>query len=733
MLNKRELLIYAELPSSDYPNIVRVESDDEYFGQQARCVQANALFLLKVIREFETALLAFDDQQLVHGPVHSSIGQEAVAVGTTLGLREGDKVNSTHRAHHHFLAKALVHYAPPGFDPLTAELDGGLKRCVRKTFAEVLGLSEGWCGGRGGSMHLYDPESGNVGTNAIVGGGIPIASGAAFAEQFRATGNVALSYFGDGAVSIGSFHEGINLAAVWKLPAIFVIENNLYAVSTPNEEVSGSMDQALRAAGYNIPGIIVDGMDPLAMKRSVELARDHAAGGHGPVLIEAKTYRFLHQSGSLPGSAFGYRDKEEEDQWRARDPITAWPEALLERGCLDASQVERVSGLARALVEDATAYCADSIGEGQYAVKPALKPAGPSVLSGVRSDGSEFEGARFVTLDDFACRESLTMVQAISRVMARRMDTDPDVFTLGEDVSNLLGGVYGGTRDAMARHPERVLDTPISELGFVGLAHGAAMAGLKPIAEIMFPDFALVAADQLFNQAGTARHMYGGGVDSHLVVRARSSTGRGFGAQHSGDLVAFYAQSPGWRIVAPSTPFDYIGLFNAALRSRDPVYIIEHHLLYPVEGEVPQDDLDYLVAMDRAVVRRRGRDVTVAAYLHMTSRVAALADELEAEGISVEIIDLVGLDHAGMDFETLGRSIRKTGALVVVEQAMASQSLGPHIAAQVQCRFFDDLDHPVTLVASHDVPRPVSLELETFCLINDEDIRAAIVAAARRE
>jgi hypothetical protein len=307
MVGKDDLSIHnhAGLPSSAYPNISRVESDEAYFGQQARAVQANVLFLLKVIREFETALFPFGEQGLMHGPLHSSIGQEAVAVGTTLGLREGDKVNSTHRAHHHFLAKALAHYAPAGFDPLTSELDEGLMHCVRKTFAEILGLAEGWCGGRGGSMHLYDRESGNIGTNAIVGGGIPIATGAAFAEHFRGTGKVALSYFGDGAVSIGAFHEGINLAVVWKLPAIFVIENNLYA------------------------------------------------------------------------------------------------------------------------------------------------------------------------------------------------------------------------------------------------------------------------------------------------------------------------QSPGWRIVAPSTPFDFIGLFNAALRSCDPVYIIEHHLLYPVKGEVPQDDLDYLVAMDKAVIRRSGRDVTVAAYLQM--------------------------------------------------------------------------------------------------------------------
>jgi len=720
------------LRATDYPNITRVQVGDDYRQRQDKVELAVALFLLQVIRDFETLLLELDKQKLIHGPLHSSIGSEAVAVGATLALRPGDKVNSTHRAHHHFLAKALRHYAAPGFDPLTAGLDDGLKRCVRKTLAEIMGLADGWCGGRGGSMHLYDRESGNIGTNAIVGGGIPIASGAAFAEKSRGTGNVALCYLGDGAVSIGSFHEGIALATAWRLPAIFVIENNLYAVATHSQASSGLPDLAIRACGFNIPGLVADGMDPLAMKRAVEMAREHAAGGRGPVLIEAKAYRFCHQSGALPGSAYGYRDEEEEARWRTKDPLRVWPETLREHHGLEPRQLERIRSLAAELVGDARDYCVEPAAQGGYAVRPVRRPEAASAPRGVRSDGGEFAGRRFVVPDDFPRTLPLKMVEAISRVIARRMETSAEVFTLGEDVGNLRGGVYGATKHALARHPDRVHNTPIAEAGFIGLAHGAAMAGMQPIAEIMFPDFALVAADQLFNQAGTARHMYGGGVDSHLVVRARCSAGRGFGAQHSGDLIGLYAQSPGWRILAPSTPFDYIGLFNSAMICRDPVYVIEHHMLYNLEGPVPDGDLDYLVAMDKAVVRRTGADVTVLTYLSMAPRVLRLAGELEAEGISAEVIDLQGLDRASLDWATVGASLGKTGAMVIVEEAMECQSLGPWLAAEAQQRFFDALDHPVERVAGRNIPRPVARELEQFCLVSESDIRAAIVRAARR-
>lgn len=732
LMNKNNIIIQiTDLSARDYPNISYVQSDQEYWAKQSPSQLYGMLFLLQTIRQFESLLLQLDEQKLIHGPLHSSIGQEAVAVGTTMALESTDKIVSTHRAHHHFLSKALMYYAPPDFDPLVSPLDEGLKRCMRKTLAEVLGLSDGWVGGRGGSMHLCDQPSGNIGTSAIVGGGIPIASGAGFAEKFRRTGGVVVCYFSDGAVSIGSFHEGINMAVVNKLPVIFIIENNLYAVATNTIETAGLTDLAIRASGFNIPALIVDGMNPLDMKRAVEMARKHASSGKGPVLIETKTYRYYHHSGMLPGSAFGYRSKDEERSWQDKDPLVLWPKELQERGIVNKEQIQYITDLANELVKDAIQFCMEFRDQG-YTIKPRLWPTGDSAVIGIRSDGREFEGVSFRKLSDYSDTRQVKMVQAISRVIARRMETDPEIFILGEEVGHLSGGAYGATKDALGRFPERVYNTPIAESGFTGLALGAAMAGLKPVIEIMFPDFVLVAADQLFNHIGTARYMYGGGVDIPLIVRTRCSMGRGFGCQHSGEAIGLFALYPGWRIVAPVTPFDYIGMFNSAMLSKDPVLIIEHHELYQVIGPVPVSDMDYLVPMGQSEIRRVGRDVTVLTYLSLVPRVLRIAEELAGKGIDVEVIDLRTLDHANLDFATIGESLRKTRTLVVAEQSMASQSLGHFIAAQVQQEHFDYLDHPVVLVSSRDVPLPVSKTLEEFCLISDEQIRKSIFEAANR-
>ena len=190
------------------------------------------MFLLHLIREFETQLLVLKDADLVHGPVHASIGQEAVAAAAAVALRKSDMVASTHRAHGHFLSKAYMYYAPDNYDPLTDEITPAMQTAVNKTLAEIMGLQDGWCGGRGGSMHLYDGESGNLGSNAIVGGGIPIATGAAWAQPLQQKDNVVVSFFGDGAINQGCFHEVANMATLWGVPVLYLVENNLYAVGT---------------------------------------------------------------------------------------------------------------------------------------------------------------------------------------------------------------------------------------------------------------------------------------------------------------------------------------------------------------------------------------------------------------------------------------------------------------------------------------------------------------------
>jgi len=721
----------ARFSGADYPNVLTIGVDETYWQGQSEDQLVWGYFCLEIIRQFEQALLDETITPLVHGPIHSSIGQEAVAVGTAMALQSHDKVTSTHRAHHHFLAKAIAHYAPPCEDVFSYAASDSLKRCIRRTMAEIMGLSAGWVAGRGGSMHLFDDESGNIGTQAIVAGNIPYTSGIAFAEKFRKTGNVALAFLGDGAISIGPFHEGICLAKVYNLPAIFVIENNLYGVATPARQATGLDDLVLRSCGYNIPGLIVDGMNPLSMKRAVEMAKAYAVGGGGPVIIEAKTYRYFHQAGGMPGSAFGYRSKEEEAKWAARDPLTTAPQALLRRGVLDQQGIANVKELATKLVGDAVDYCTHIDIQGSRAIRPELVPEPKIAKDHLYSDGREFAGANFRDMGDYDQTRTVKFVQAKSAAIARWMEIDPETFILGEDVANMRGGAYGATRDAVEHYKERVLNAPIAEGGIVGLGQGAAVMGMRPIAELMFCDFGLIAADELFNQCATCRYMYNGRVDVPLVVRSRCSAGRGYGAQHSSDTVGLFALYPGWRIVAPTTPFDYIGLFNTAMRSLDPVLVLEHHELDPLEGPVPESDLDYLIPFGQAKVRRTGADLTVITYLSLVPRVLAIAEQLAGdEGIDIEVIDLRTLDYAHIDFDTISASLEKTRRGVIVEQAMATQCLGPYIATQLHQKCHDQLRQPIRLLASFPVPIPVSKVQEATVLISDDTIRNGLIQAA---
>src|ERR1700730_16193492 len=286
---------------------------------------------LHLIRAFEEAVLALAAEGLVHGPAHSSVGQEGGAVGSIVGLSAADQINGSHRGHHQFLSKALSYLVPSGFDP-RAPFAAPVQDLLRQTLAEILGLSQGFCKGRGGSMHLQWAEAGALGTNAIVGGGVPLAAGAAWAHKHAQTDAVTLTLFGGGAVNIGAVLETMNLAAAWQLPLCFFIENNRYAVSTTVEESTAEPRLSARGQAFGIASWKVDGMDPLAVHFAMQFALAHMRSGKGPTIIEADVYRFFHQNGPFPGSAFGYRSKEEEAAWRARDPLDRVASEMIKLG-----------------------------------------------------------------------------------------------------------------------------------------------------------------------------------------------------------------------------------------------------------------------------------------------------------------------------------------------------------------------------------------------------------------
>ncbi|MBN1640153.1 MAG: MFS transporter [Anaerolineae bacterium] len=709
----------------------RLVCTDADVGAIARLDLVRMLFTIHLIRAFEGAVLALKDADLVHGPVHASIGQEAVAAAVAAALRPSDKIASTHRAHGHFLAKAIAFYAPQGHDPLRDPLTPPMQRAVERTLAEIMGLRDGWCGGRGGSMHLYDAASGNLGSNAIVGGGIPIATGVAWAQRITGSGDVVVSFFGDGAINQGCFHEVANMAALWDVPVLYLVENNLYAVGTCTDESSYVGDLALRTIGYGFDSLIVDGMDPVSVYLAVRDAVTGMRRAPFPFLIEAKTYRYYHHGGGLPGSAFGYRDKDEEAAWMARDPDVTFPRRLIELGVIDNADDAALRATAERSVQRAVdAYT--ELRDGVRAIPVHAWPAAESAARDVRCP-DRLDGVSCAEWDEGRAHESMTYVQAIAAVTLRSMERDARVIVLGEEVANLRGGAYAATRGIVEVYPERLINTPISETGFVGMAGGLASAGLRPVVEVMFPDFALMASDQLFNQIGKLRHMYGGQVRFPIVVRTRVAIGYGYGGQHSMDPGAFFALFSGWRIVAPSTPLDCIGLFNTAMRFDDPVLIVEHGMLYGQAGLVPAGDLDYCVPYGRARVVRTGGDVTVLTYLTGVGQCLQVAEALAGEGLQAEVIDLRTLDYAGMDMETIGASVRKTGSVLIVEQGPRSLTLGARISDEIQGRFFDYLDCPVGHVTALDVPLPVSRKLEEAALPSAAQIRAEMARGARHD
>lgn len=681
------------------------------------------LVSLHIIRAFEEQVLELAGEGLVHGPAHSAIGQEGGAVGSALMMRPDDHINGSHRGHHQFLAKALRYIAPEGLSP-QSELPADVRALSRKALAEILGLAEGFCRGRGGSMHLRWSEAGNLGTNAIVGGGAPLAAGAAFAHKRSGNGAVAFTYFGDGAVNIGSVLETMNLAAAWRLPLCFFIENNRYAVSTHVEEVTAETRLSARGLGFGIPAWRVDGMDPLAVMLATQEAVAVMRRGDGPTIIEADVYRYFHQNGPLPGSAFGYRSKTEEAEWRLRDPLDRLASEMQRRQLIGSDALEALRRRAVNLMRDVRDELVERVGE-RDRIRPALWPTEDFRDFGIRGDLSELTDVRTAELESYpgAIRQA-KFVDVVADVMHRRMEQDARIVVMGEDVHRLRGGTNGATRGLAAAFEGRVLGTPISEAAFTGLAGGLAMDGrFRPVIEFMYPDFLWVAADQIFNQIGKARHMFGGETRIPLVLRTKVAMGTGYGSQHSMDPAGIFATSPGWRIVAASTPFDYVGLMNSALACEDPVLVIEHVDLYNTIGPAPADDLDYFIPFGKAKIVREGTALTVLTYLSMVSRVSEVVERL---GIDAEIIDLRTLDRAGLDWGTIEASIEKTGNVLIVEQGSIGTSYGALLASEVQSRCFDQLDQPVQRVHGGEASPSISKVLEAAACTRPADIEAGL-------
>jgi len=680
-----------------------------------------------LIRRFEEKLLELEKAGLIHGPAHASIGQEAGAVGAMSVLGRDDCINGTHRAHHQVLIKLVNAELPAGFDIRRDSFTPEMDEAIHRFMAEIMGLTPGYCGGRGGSMHMRHAPAGIVGTSAIVGGNPPQAVGYALADKILGRDQVSVTFFGDGAAQNGAVYEAMNIAAAQSVPLIFFIENNLYGVSTRITDVTREPRITSRGAMLGIASIECDGMDVVAVHRAMTEARRLISEQGGPVVVEARLYRHFHQSGSRKGSDFGYRPVEEEAEWLARDPVTTARARLLGMGIATAEDLDAIDSTVTGRVAAAAARLTETVpGGNALRIPERLWPDPASRDQGILGDLSELSDQRMLDHDDLPGLplERVKFVTAASETLAAAMARDPRIIVMGEDVHQMRGGVSGFTKGALERWPGRVLPMPIAENGFTGVALGAALNGLRPVVEIMFGDFCLTAADQIAHGAGKVRHMFGSGFPVPLVMRVRVSPHTGYGSQHSADPAALFALFPGWRILSPSTAFDYIGQLNAALACDDPVVILEHTEFYQREFDVPAGDRDFCIPFGRAHIVRPGTACTVLATSAMVHYAVKAADE---SGIDAEVIDLRNLDHHGIDWDMIGASVERTGRVIIAEQTSRSLSLGATWADGIQSRFFDSLDHEILRVTGGLAAPTVSAVLNRAALGSVQDIREALL------
>jgi TPP-dependent pyruvate/acetoin dehydrogenase alpha subunit/pyruvate/2-oxoglutarate/acetoin dehydrogenase E1 component len=666
-----------------------VTQDDDYDSTRPAHLRGRAQQLqiyerMVLIREFEETVKYLFLEGIMPGTIHQCQGQEATAVGVCAALRPDDWITSTFRGHGHALAKGLS---------------------VQEMMDELFGAESGCCKGRGGSMHMGNMEKGMVPGIAIVGGGIPLAAGMALAFKMRGENKVAACFFGDGAVAEGAFHEGINMAAIWNLPAIFVCENNLYGASTHVDFVMKNSRISDRAASYGIRGETVDGNDVLAVFQATERAAEECRRGDGPVLLELLTYR---RTGHSRRDPCHYQPKDERQAWAALDPIERFAEHI------HITKAERDAIRARV-----TEQLADAVEKAKSAPHPQPRELGEFVFcEGVPSE--------IVSLPQTSVRR-LGIAEALREALAQEMEADDRIFCIGEDIGvpGGWGGAFTVTLNLEKKFPDRMINTPIAELGFFGLATGAALMGMKPIADVQYGDFLFLASDQIINNAAKMRYMSGGTCSVPLVMRAPvGATGRG--SQHAQNMERYFTGVPGLKVVAPSNAYDAKGLLKAALRDGNPVLIFEHKLLYGSKGaraeggaidassDVPEGD--YVVPIGKAAVRRRGESVTIIAWLLMVHLAMQIANDEDAE-----VVDLRTLNP--IDWETIGTSVAKTGKVVVVEEGPITGGVGAELAAGIAERW---PEVRVTRLASPDVPVPFTPVLENAYRPDADRIRRAV-------
>jgi 2-oxoisovalerate dehydrogenase E1 component len=669
---------------------------------------------MKLTRDFDSRFEAL----LLTGRVskwYSEVGNEATTIPAGLALEPGDALCTLHRD--------LGAILPVYLDPARAFPGCGFgapdgrrpepEAILRRLACQLLGKGDGFSQGVERSFHYgyLAPEHGilHLGMISHLGTMIPVAAGCAFAFRQSGSDRLAINFIGDGATSTGDFHEGLNMAAVWKLPLILIIENNRYAFSTPAHLQYAAARLSDRAIGYGMAGETVDGNDPDAMAEALDRAVRRARAGEGPTLIEALLGRMRgHSEGD---DSLKVVPPDELATYLAADPVPAYAQRLEAEGVLDVATRQRLDARIAELVERAIGSALEAAAP---AASVALRPVFAPVEQTARDDKDSRDGK------DKETKET-TYIDAINLALREEMERDESVVLMGQDIG-VFEGPFRTTRGLYARWPRRVLDTPIAESGTIGIAIGASLLGYRPVVEMQFGDFISCGFNQLVNVA--AKLYYRWQVPCPIVIRLPSGGGVGAGPFHSQNPEGWFAGTTGIKVVCPATAEDARALLKAAIRDPNPVMFFEHKFLYRRIKEIlPAGDSPGVLGEAR--VLRPGERLTLIGYGASTWTCLEAAAELAKEGTEAEVIDLRTL--IPYDEETVLASVRKTGRALIVHEAPLTLGFGAEIAARLADVAFPWLDAPIRRVTYPDRPVPYARVLENALL----PTRAKVLAEAR--
>jgi 2-oxoisovalerate dehydrogenase E1 component len=643
------------------------------------------LLQMMTIREAEMKVLDLRTQDAIAGSTHPCVGQEVVPVMVVGQLGPNDRILATYRGHGWALACGV---------PLT------------EFFSELLGRETGLNGGRGGSAYFTAPQYRFVGENSIVGAGLPIANGVAMGLEYAGQSGVAGTSFGDGATNQGASHEALVFALARNLPVLFVCENNDWSEMTPITETVPRATLRDRAAGYGMPAVTVDGSDVDALASATQEALERARSGGGPSFLEVRVPRIL---GHYNADIEHYRSAEDKQQHADRDPIATLAARLVADGTVTADDVEAMWAQVRTEVEEAA-------GIALAAPQPDPATATMHVVA---------ESVSYIVPPLPHEGKELAFGIAANRALSMALEQRPEVVMFGEDIGT-AGGTFGVTRNLRKTFGERVFDTPIAEASILGAAVGAAITGMRPVVEIMWSDFLMVAFDQLVNQAANVRYISRGQVTAPMVVRMQQGITPGSCAQHSQSLEALVAHIPGLKVGLPSTPDDAFAMLRAAIEDPDPVIVIESRALYLDKGIV---DLDAPVQpVGGARLRRTGADALIVTWGRMTKHALDAADLLAADGIDTAVLDLRWL--APLDMTSVVAAVEATtGPVLVAHEANLTGGFGGEVAARISEACFGRLHGPVRRLGLPDTRVASSPVLQQAILPSADRIADAVRAA----